>query len=315
MHFDNCIDELDKLEQNSVVIVKGRLRENIAFWRGIGASQWLLNVLCEGYCLPFVGLPANKFFPNHKSALCHAEFVSVEISKLLVSGAIVEVLSADLRVCNPFGVAVNSSGKPRLILDLRYVNQHLRSCKFKYEDVRTAADLFHKGDWFFKFDYSSGYHHLEIFPGHTPFLGFSWRVDGHCKFYKFTVLPFGLSTGPYLFTKVQRTLTKHWRSQGICIFTYLDDGAGADSSFQEAQEVSDLVRRDVKLSRFVANEIKSQWTPAQRGGSYWVLSLIYLLILFNYLRGGWTPSVCCWKQLFLKDLWPLHVSCLTSQAF
>ena len=148
---------------------------------------------------------------------------------------------------------------------MRYVNQHLRSCKFKYKDVRTATDLFHKGDWFFKFDYSSGYHHLEIFLGHTPFLGFSWRVDGHCKFYKFTVLPFGLSTGPYLFTKVQRTLTKHWRSQGIRIFTYLDDGAGADSSFQEAQEVSDLVRRDVKLSGFVANEIKSQWTPAQRG--------------------------------------------------
>ena len=98
--YDNCV-ELDKLEQNSVVVVKGRLRENIAFWRSIGASQWLLNVLCEGYCLPFVDFPAIKCFPNHKSALCHAKFVSVEISKLLVSGAIVEVLSADLRVCNP----------------------------------------------------------------------------------------------------------------------------------------------------------------------------------------------------------------------
>ena len=64
VNYDNCIDELDKLEQNSVVIVKGRLRENIAFWRSFGASQWLLNVLCEGYCLPFVGLPANKFFPQ-----------------------------------------------------------------------------------------------------------------------------------------------------------------------------------------------------------------------------------------------------------
>ena len=185
--------------------------------------------------------------------------------RFLASGAIVEVLSADLRVCNPLGVAVNSSGKRRRILDLRNVNQHLRSCKFKYEDVRTAADLFHKSDWFFKFDYSSGYHHLEISLSHTPFLGFSWRIDGHCKFYKFTVLPFGLSTGPYLFTKVQRTLTKHWRSQGIRIFTYLDDGAEVVSSFQEAQEVSDLVRRDVELSRFVANDIKSQWTPAQRG--------------------------------------------------
>ena len=90
--FDNCIVDLDKLEPNSVVVVKGRLRENIAFWRSIGASQWLLNVLCEGYCLPFVDFPANKFFLNHKSASCHAEFVSAEISKLLASGAIVEVL-------------------------------------------------------------------------------------------------------------------------------------------------------------------------------------------------------------------------------
>ena len=29
--YDNCV-ELDKLEQNSVFVVKGRLRENIAFW-------------------------------------------------------------------------------------------------------------------------------------------------------------------------------------------------------------------------------------------------------------------------------------------
>ena len=133
------IDELDKLEQNSVVIVKGRLRKNIALWQGIRASQWLLNVLCEGYYLAFVGFPAYESFPNRKNASCHAEFVSVETSRLLVSCATVEVLSADLRVCNPLGVAVNSSRKPRLILDLHYVNQHLRSCKFKYEDVRTKS--------------------------------------------------------------------------------------------------------------------------------------------------------------------------------
>ena len=191
--------------------------------------------------------------------------MSSEISKLLLSGAMVEVSSTDLRVCNPLGVAFNSSGKPRLILNLRYVNNHLRSCKFQYEDIRTAADLFQKGDWFFKFDYTSGYHHLEIFAEHTPFLGCSWLVNGHCKFYKFTVLPFGLSTGPYIFTKVQRALTKHWRSQGIRIFTYLDDGAGADRSFSEAQEVSDLVRKDVKRSGFIANDAKSQWRPVQSG--------------------------------------------------
>ena len=94
------------------------MTRSACLWHSIGASQWLHNVLCEGYRLPFVGFPVNKFFHNHKSASCPAEFVSAEISKLLASGAIVEVLSADLHVCNPLGVAVNSSGKPRLILDL-----------------------------------------------------------------------------------------------------------------------------------------------------------------------------------------------------
>ena len=259
------VDYVDNIDQNLIVRVKGRLCENIDFWQSIGASQWLLKVLHEGYCLPFVELPMSRTFQNHNSALCYLEFVSSEISKLLLSGAMVEVSSTDLRVCNPLGVAVNSSGKPRLILDLRYVNKHLRWCMFQYEDIRTAADLFQKGDWFFKFDYTSGYHHLEIFPAHTAFLGCSQAVGGNRRFYMFTVLPFCLSTGPYIFTKVQRALTKHWRSQGICIFTYLDDGAGADSSFSEVQEISDLVRQDVRRSGFVANDAKSVWTPVQSG--------------------------------------------------
>ena len=65
--------------------------------------------------------------------------------KLPASGAVTEVRREDPMVCNPLGVVKNSARKPRLIVDLHYVNQH----KFKYEDIRTAADLFCKGDCFF----------------------------------------------------------------------------------------------------------------------------------------------------------------------
>ena len=115
------------------------MRENIAFWQNIGASNWLLRVIHDGYCLPFIALPEVKFFQNHKIALCNAEFVFAEISKLLKSGALVEVSPL---ACSPLGVAMNSSRKFRLIKDLRYVNHYLRSCKFKYEAIRTPADLF-----------------------------------------------------------------------------------------------------------------------------------------------------------------------------
>ena len=105
--------------------------------------------------------------------------------------------------------------------------------------MRTAADLFHQGDWFFKFghDYTSGYHHVGIFPEHTKVYRSSfWSLSGSlCLF------------------ESQKALTKHWRSQGIRIFTYLDDGTGADSDFYEAQRVSNVVRQDVQSSGFVAN--------------------------------------------------------------
>ena len=266
-----CSVELDCVDLNRVEIdlacaipVKGRLRERLAFWKSIGASRWVLDVLSDGYSLPFISLPQRAFFQNHHSVAENEEFVSHEVSKLLVSGAIAEVSREDLSVCNPLGVVRNSAGKARLIVDLRYVNHHLRSCKFKYEDI-TAADLFSKGDWFSKFNYKSGYHHIKIFPLHCRFLGFSFFYKGRLRFFQFLVLPFGLSTGPYLFTKIQRALVKHWRGKGFRIFTYLDDGAGAHQVRDVAVKLSALVREDIALSGFVANEEKSQWVPVQSG--------------------------------------------------
>lgn len=41
-----------------------------------------------------------------------------------------------------------------------------------------------------------------------------------------TVLPFGLSTSGYIFSKVVREVVKHWRGRGLNIIMYLNDGLG-----------------------------------------------------------------------------------------
>ena len=51
------------------------------------------------------------------------------------------------------------------------------------------------------FDLKSGYHHVDIHTDCWPYLGFSQVVQKVCRFYMFTVLPFGLSTARYVFTK------------------------------------------------------------------------------------------------------------------
>ena len=50
------------------------------------------------------------------------------------------------------------------------------------------------------------------------------------KFYEFKFLPFGLTSAPYVFTKVVRQLVKYWRGRGDLILMYLDDGIGGDRS-------------------------------------------------------------------------------------
>lgn len=136
----NCVDfehsvNVDKVELACTTHVKGRLKERLAFWQSIGASRWVLDVLRDGYCLPFMSLPQRAFFRNHYSVVEDEEFVCQEVSKLLSSGAIAVVERDDLMMCNPLGVLRYSPHKPRLIVDLRFVNKHLRSCKFKYEDI------------------------------------------------------------------------------------------------------------------------------------------------------------------------------------
>lgn len=120
-----------------------------------------------------------------------------------------------MTVINPLGVVQNSNGKSRLILDLRHVNSYLRYCRFKYEGIQTAAELFQSNDWVFKFDYKSGYHHVDIFEPYTTFLGCAIVLAGKMIYFKFSVLPFGLATSPYVFTRIQKTLVKYWRSNYI----------------------------------------------------------------------------------------------------
>ena len=55
-------------------------------------------------------------------------------------------------VVNPLTVAFNKASKPRLVLDCRHINPHLHKFKLKYEDIKTAENMFEKGAFLFTFD-------------------------------------------------------------------------------------------------------------------------------------------------------------------
>lgn len=246
------------------VRVKGRLRSHINFWQHIGASKFILDTISRGYIIPFVTTPKRARFCNNKTAFEHSDFVTSAISELVQAGLVKQCMSPPT-VVNPLSVSVQSSGKKRLILDLRYPNESVRKSKITFEDSKSMLNVLTDcpQNWLYSFDIKSGYHHVDIFPDDWQFLGFSWVFNGVCKYYVFTVLPFGLSTGPYIFTKIMRPLVKHWRSKTFKIVVYLDDGLGVCPSFTSCEEQSLCVKSDLCKSGFVANVEKSIWEPTQ----------------------------------------------------
>ena len=256
---------LHEYEQGTAAaVVKGRLRAHLPFWVEIGAPPWVLETIRSGYVIPFENIPPGVCLSNNRSALEHGDFISSAVCDLLELGLISEVLTPPT-VINPLSVSVNSEGKPRLILDLRHVNSYIPKAQFRMEDWKVFLQYLSRGGFMYKFDLKSGYHHIDICQPHHQFLGFQWALGGtRSRYFCFTVLPFGLSSAPYLFTKFFRPLVRYWRGLGIHLVLYLDDGAGCEKDFLSTQHCSNIVRSDLVRAGLVPNCDKSIWTPVQR---------------------------------------------------
>ena len=97
-----------------------------------------------------------------------------------------------------------------------------------------------------------GFHHIEIVHAHQKFLTF-----------QLCVLPFGLSSPPFVVTKIFKALLKSRRSRGIPIVIFLDEGLGVEADPGSGQINSLVVHFDLWKSGCVLNEDTSQWEPIQ----------------------------------------------------
>ena len=170
-----------------------------------------------------------------------------------------ELLNSVPEIVNPLSVSVQSSGKKRLILDVRHINLYVFKQKFKCEDLKVALKVISQGFSLLKFDLKSAYHHVEIFPAHRKFLTFVYDFgNGKIQYFQFTVLAFGLSSAPYLFTKLFKPLVKEWKCNGMPIVVFLDGGLGRGASNITAKINSFKVHCDLLRFGFLINEDKSQ---------------------------------------------------------
>ena len=105
----------------------------------------------------------------------------------------------------------------------------------------------------------------------------AFNFQGRPHYFYNTVLMFGLSTGPFCFTKVLRPLVKHWREQGINTANYLDDMAEVCDTYEKCANQAEQVKSDLQADGFIINDEKSVWVPCQGLG--------WLGLFWNLIKG------------------------------
>ena len=110
--------------------VQGRIAKSKNWWfKNLQFSALVLQVLQNGYQLPFAWVPDPCFIDNNESALLQSEFVIKAIDELLGNRCITELQYVPC-CYNPLSVVKGK--KMRLVIDLsRSVNPYLQKFKFK----------------------------------------------------------------------------------------------------------------------------------------------------------------------------------------
>ena len=119
----------------------------------------MLDIISDGYKIPFITTPPPCKFRNNASARKDSDFVTEAVLGLLHDKC-VEELDAAPEIINPLSVSVQNTGKKRLILDLRHINLHVFKKKIKCEGLHTIKDIFSRNCFVFSFNLKSGYHHV-----------------------------------------------------------------------------------------------------------------------------------------------------------
>ena len=110
-------------------------------------------------------------------------------------------------------------GVQRLVINLKDLNNFVKSEHFKMEGIHVLPDLIQQGDWMIKLDLKDAYLQLPIHKEYQCLLQFRWEQ----KTYQFVCLPFGLISAPQVFTKVMKPVVGKLRQMSIQRIVYLDD--------------------------------------------------------------------------------------------
>ena len=260
----SCVQLVENVKNAALNLPVGaRLQNFWTVWSQMGAGPKVVQILKQGYTLPFQNRPKLSRVPTVVSSYAnlHRNSYLLEALQQLVDKNAVERVhnQTSLGFFNRLFLVPKPNNKWRPILDLSKLNPFLKTEKFRMETPETIRTSLQRGEWITSVDFKDAYFHIPIQEQSRKYLRF--HVQGQT--YQFKALPFGLSTAPLEFTVIAKEVKLMAGHKGIRIHQYLDDWlVRAKSRSTCLQHTLTLVEMCQKLG-WLVNAEKSELEPKQ----------------------------------------------------
>ncbi len=194
-----------------------QLTKNKTVWDRLN-DGFVSNIVTQGIKIEFLTEPpfiTRASLPTSRPLAPH----TLELFQELRQWGIVEDFRESHFYINHIFPVPKSNGKFRLILDLKQLNLSVKTPKFSLPTIKQILPSIYQDTWMCSLDLKNAYYHLPIHKEHRKYLVF--RVDQ--KLFQFNVLPFGLTSAPYLFTRMLKPVVNRLNDQFQTVIVYLDD--------------------------------------------------------------------------------------------
>ena len=242
--------------------VGGRLRSFRRDWQTNKCSPNVLNIITNGYVLPFLSKPNLVRFPlilSEYKAQQKDQALATCIQSFLSKNAIERVENVkSLGFYSRLFLVSKPHQRWRPVIDLSRLNTFLHVEKFKMETPESIRTSLIPGEWVSSIDLSDAYLHIPIHPNSRKYLRFCYKS----QVFQFTS-PFGLATAPQVFTMIVKEVKLMALSRGLRIHQYLDDWLIRSQSQEEAQVNTQAVADLTQSLGWIINQEKSELKPTQ----------------------------------------------------
>ena len=243
--------------------VGARLQNFWQTWLDLGAGPKIVQILREGYTLPFRIRPHLTRSPTVISRYVdpHRNSYLLEALHQLIDKNAIELVhnQTSLGFFNRLFLVPKPNNKWRPILDLSKLNLFLKVEKFKMETPETIRTSLQQGEWVTSVDFKDAYFHIPIQAQSRKYLRF--HVQG--RTYQFKALPFDLSTAPMEFTVLVKEVKLMAIRTGIRIHQYLDDWLVRARSQETCLRHTQILVKMCQDLGWLVNLEKSELEPKQ----------------------------------------------------